>query len=104
MKEQRLYKRFSTKLFAELEAEASNRIRVLYGPTKDISAIGAFFPTEEASFIPEDTQFILNFNNPNNIRIRLKKLKEFINCTGTVVRSTSEGIAIRFDSPVELFG
>jgi len=25
------------------------------------------------------------------------------NCIGTMVRSTSEGIAIRFKSPVELF-
>jgi hypothetical protein len=33
----------------------------------------------------------------------LKKLNQLENCIGTMVRSTSEGIAIRFNSPVELF-
>jgi len=103
MKEQRLYKRFSAKLPVTLEAIASSRQRVLYVKTKDISATGAFFYTKEASFIPDDTQFILNSSNPNNIRIKLKKLKQLQNCIGTLVRSTSEGIAIRFNSSVELF-
>lgn len=103
MKEQRLYKRFSAKLPVKLETIASSRIRVLYVKTKDISATGAFFYTKEASFIPDDTQFILNSSNPNNIRIKLKKLKQLKNCTCTMVRSTSEGIAIRFNRPVELF-
>jgi hypothetical protein len=30
-------------------------------------------------------------------------LKQLKNCMGTVVRSTSEGIAIRFNRPIELF-
>jgi c-di-GMP-binding flagellar brake protein YcgR len=103
MKERRLYKRFSVKLPVRLEAIASSRIEVLYFKTKDISATGAFFYTKEASFIPDDTRFTLNSSDLNNIRIKLKKLKHLKNCTGTMVRSTSEGIAIRFNSPVELF-
>ena len=103
MKEQRLYKRFSVKLPVRLEAIASSRIKVLYFKTKDISATGAFFYTKEASFIPDDTRFTLNSSDLNNIRIKLKKLRHLKNCTGTMVRSTSEGIAIRFNSPVELF-
>ncbi len=103
MKQQRLYKRFSAKLPVRLEAIASSRMRVLYAKTKDISATGAFFCTKEASFIPDDTRFILNSSNPNKGRIKLQKLKQLNNCTGTMVRSNSEGIAIRFDSPVELF-
>jgi c-di-GMP-binding flagellar brake protein YcgR len=103
MKEQRLYKRFSAKFHVKLEAAASSRMRVLYAKTKDISATGAFFCTKEASFIPDDTRFILNSSDLNNIRIKLKELKHLKDCSGTMVRSTSEGIAIRFDSPVELF-
>jgi len=103
MKEQRLYKRFSAKLPVRLEAAASSRIKVLYFKTKDISATGAFFYTKKASFIPDDTRFTLNSSDLNNIRIKLKKLKHLKNCKGTMVRSTSEGIAIRFNSPVELF-
>ena len=103
MKEQRLYKRFSTKLPVTLEAMASRRMRVLNVETKDISATGAFIYTKEAPFIPDDTRFILNSSDLNNIRIKLKKLNHLKNCTGTMVRSTSEGIAIRFNRPVELF-
>ena len=103
MKEQRLYKRFSAKLPVILEAIASSRLRVLNVETKDISATGAFIYTKEASFIPDDTRFILNSSNPNKSRIRLKKLKPLENCTATMVRSSSEGIAVRFNRPVELF-
>ena len=103
MKEKRLYKRFSAKLSVTLQAVASNRIRPLYVETKDISATGAFIYTKEAPFIPDDTQFIVNSSNPNRRTIKLKKLKRLENCIGTMVRSTSEGIAIRFNRPVELF-
>ncbi len=103
MEEQRLYKRFSAKLPVRLEAITSRRLRVLNVETKDISATGAFIYTKEASYIPDDTRFILNSSDLNNIRIKLKKLKHMKNCTGNMVRSTSEGIAIRFNRPVELF-
>ena len=103
MKEQRLYKRFSAKLPVKLEAIASSRTRVLYVKTKDISATGAFIYTKESPFLPDGTRFILNSSDLNNIRIKLKKLKQLQNCIGTLVRSTSEGIAIRFNSSVELF-
>ena len=103
MKEQRLYKRFSDKLPVRLEAIASSRIQVLYFKTKDISATGAFFYTNGAPFIPDGTRFTLNSSDLNNIRIKQKKLKQLKNCTGAMVRSTSEGIAIRFNRPVELF-
>ncbi len=103
MKEQRLNKRFSTKLPVRLEAITSGRLRVLNVETKDISASGAFIYTKEASYIPDDTRFILNSSNPDKSIIKQQKLKQLNNCTGTMVRSTSEGIAIRFNRPVELF-
>jgi hypothetical protein len=103
MKEQRQYKRFSAELPVTLDAIAASESRVLNVETKDISASGAFIFTKEAAFIPDDTRFILNSSYPNKSRIRLKKLKPLENCTGTMVRSTSEGIAIHFNRPVKLF-
>jgi hypothetical protein len=103
MKEQRLHKRFSAKLPVRLDAITPSQLKVFYLLTKDISPTGAFIYTKEASFIPNDVQFILNSSNPKKKRIRLKKLKQLKNCTGTMVRSTAEGIAIRFNKPVQLF-
>ena len=103
MKQQRLYKRFSATLPVSLDAITTSELRVLNVETKDISAAGAFIYTKEAAFIPDDTRFILNSSNLDKRRIKLKKLKQLNDCTGTMVRSTSEGIAIRFNKPVELF-
>ena len=103
MKEQRLYKRFSAKLPVRLDAITTRQLKVFYLITKDISATGAFIYTKETPYIPEDAKFILNSSNPKKKRIRLEKLKQLKNCTGTRVRATAEGLAIRFDRPVELF-
>jgi hypothetical protein len=103
MKEQRLYKRFSAKLPVRLDAITTRQLKVFYVITKDISATGAFIYIKETSLIPDDAQFILNYSNPKKKRVKLKKLKQLKNCIGTMVRSTSEGIAIRFNRPVELF-
>ena len=103
MKEQRLYKRFSAKLPVRLDAITGSQLKVFYLITKDISATGAFIYTKETPFIPDDAKFILNSFNPKKKRVRLKKLKQFKNCTGNMVRATAEGLAIRFDRPVELF-
>ena len=103
MKEQRGSKRFSSKLHVRLDAITATQLKVFYFITKDISASGAFIYTKEASFIPGETVFILNSSNPKKKRIRLKKLRQLKNCTGTLARSTTEGIAIRFNRPAELF-
>jgi hypothetical protein len=102
IKEQRQHKRFAAKLPVKLEAITSSRSRVLHVKTKDISATGAFIYTKEASFIPDDTLFILNSSYPNKSRIKLKKLRRLKNCTGTITRSTSEGIAIQCDEECEI--
>jgi len=103
MKEQRLYKRFSAKLPVRLDAITTRQLKVFYVITKDISATGAFIYTKETSLIPDNAQFILNYSNPKKKRVKLKKLKQLKNCTGTLVRATAEGLAIRFDRPIELF-
>ena len=106
MKEQRLSERFSIRLPLKLEAITSSRTKVFDVITKNISATGAFIYTKEASYIPNDTRFIINSNYPNKSSVKLDKLmrlKKLTNFTGTMVRSTSEGIAIHFNRPVELF-
>jgi len=103
MEEQRLYKRFSAKLSVKLEVRGSSRKRIFLAETKDISAIGAFVYTKEASFIPDDAQFIIDSFYSKKSTIKLKRLNQLKNCMGTLARSTSEGIAIRFNRPFELF-
>lgn len=103
MKEKRLYKRFSAKLPVKLEAITSSRKRIFLVETKDISSTGAFIYTKEASYIPDDTKFILESFYPKKSTIKFRRLKQLKNCTCTVVRSTSEGIAICFNRPIQLF-
>jgi hypothetical protein len=103
MKEKRQYERFPAEFPVILKVIESSRLRYFYVETKDISATGAFVYTKEAPYIPDDTWFIINSYEPNKSTITLKKIKQLKNCAGTMVRSTSEGLAIRFNSPVELF-
>ena len=99
MKEKRRYERFSVKLPLILELITASRTRHLDVETKNISASGAFIYTKDASYIPDDTRFLIASSYAHISNIKLKKWKR----AGTMVRSTSEGIAIRFDWPVELF-
>ena len=103
MKEKRRYERFAVQLPLNLELLTASRIRYLDVETKDISASGAFIYTKDASYIPNDTRFLIASFYAHISNIQLKKLKRLENCAGTMVRSTSEGIAIRFNRPVELF-
>jgi len=103
IKEKRLDKRFPAKLPVKLEAITSSKNRVLLVETKDISAGGAFIYTKESSYIPNDTRFILNSFYPKKGNLKLKKFKQLKNCTCTMVRSTSEGIAVCFNRQIELF-
>ena len=103
MNEKRRYERFSVKLPLKLELMTASRLRPLNVDTKDISASGAFIYTKEASYIPDDTRFLIASSYAHISDIKLKKWKRLENCAGTMVRSTSEGIAIRFNRPVELF-
>jgi len=103
MKEKRQYERFSVKLPLKLELLTSSRLRHLNVETKDISVSGAFIYTKDASYIPDDTRFLIASSYAHISDIKLKKWKRLENCAGTMVRATSEGIAIRFNRPVELF-
>ena len=96
MKERRLYKRHSVKLPSKLEAiMPSGKKKILDLETKNISIGGAFFYTKESSFFPEGTRFIIDLTIPNDRNKELMVVTNLMECTGTLVRSTSEGIAIQ---------
>ena len=103
MQEQRRYERFSVKLPLKLELKTANVSRHFDIETKDISTSGVFIYTKEASYIPDDTRFILNSSWTHKLNDQLKKWKYLEDCEGTMVRSTSEGIAVRFNRLIELF-
>ena len=98
MKERRLYKRHAARLPSRLEAiipPGKKKIYLL--ETKDISIGGAFIYTKESSSFPEGTRFIIDLTIQSGSKKELMGVKSFMECTGTMVRSTSEGIAIQCD-------
>ena len=98
MKERRLYKRHTVRLPSRLEAIMTSDKKKIYDlETKDISIGGAFIYTKESSSFPEGTQFIIGLTIPSGSKKELTDVKSFMECTGTTVRSTSEGIAIQCD-------
>ena len=96
MKERRLYKRHTARLPSKIEAIIPSGKKKIYDlETKDISIGGAFIYTKEWYSFPEGTQFILDVTIPNGSNKELTTVKSLMECTGTMVRSTSEGIAIQ---------
>ncbi len=51
---------------------------------------------------PEGTRFIINLTIPSASNKELTTVKRLMECTGTMVRSTSEGIAIQCDKECEI--
>ena len=99
MKERRLYKRHSVKLPSRIEAiMPSGKKKILDLETKNISIGGAFIYTKESSSFPEGTRFIIDLTIPNDRNKELMVVTNLMECTGTLVRSTSEGIAIQCES------
>ena len=99
MKERRLYKRHSVKLPSRIEAiMPSGKKKILDLETKNISIGGAFIYTKESSSFPEGTRFIIDLTIQNDRNKELMVVTNLMECTGTLVRSTSEGIAIQCES------
>ena len=99
MKERRLYKRHSVKLPSRIEVIMPlGKKKILDLETKNISIGGAFIYTKESSSFPEGTRFIIDLTIPNDRNKELMDITNLMECTGTLVRSTSEGIAIQCDS------
>ena len=95
MKERRQFERFALPLPVRLETIGLDRKQVFDLETKDISASGAFISTLTA--FSEGTRFIHDFTIPSDNIKQFKYIESLKGCTGTVVRSTSKGMAIHFD-------
>lgn len=95
MKERRKYKRFIIPLPVRVETISSNRKDALALETRDISASGTFIKTLRS--FPKGERFILDFTIPNDDIREFKYVKSLKGSTGILVRSSSEGMAIKFD-------
>ncbi len=106
MEEKRKLERFDLKIPAKIKlADLSQDDRGEEIPdltTSDISSGGAFFHTTKP--LPKGTDIKIDLILPLG---KLKKLSEdslhaLIKVTGTVIRTESEGMAIRFDSNYQI--
>ena len=95
MKERRQYERFTIPLPVRLETIEIGRKKVLDLETRDISASGTFIAT--LTSFPDGTRFVLDFTIPDDNIKEFKYVKSLRGSTGTVVRSTSNGMAVHFD-------
>ena len=103
MMEKRLNNRLTVRLPSRLEAIIPSGKKMIYDlETKDISIDGAFIYTKESLSFPEETRFIIDLTFPSDSNKELTMLKSLMECTGTMVRSTSEGIGIHFDRECEI--
>jgi hypothetical protein len=103
MKERRLYKRHTATLPIRIETIMTSGKKKIYDlETKDISIGGAFIYTKEPSSFLEGTRFIIDLTIPNGSFKELTVVKSLMECTGTMARSTSEGIAIQCDTECEI--
>jgi hypothetical protein len=103
MKERRLYKRHAIRLPIKLETiTPSAKKKIYHLETKDISIGGSFIYIKDFSYFPQGTRFIMDLTIPRGSIKELTVLKSLMECTGTMVRSTSEGIAIQCDTEFEI--
>jgi hypothetical protein len=100
MTKRRQYERLSYPFPVRLETLFSEEKRVLDLVTRDISASGTFIPTP-ISF-QEGTMFFMSFTFLSNTVQKGKKVKSLNGCIGSLVRSTPEGIAIKFDRECQM--
>lgn len=103
MIERRLNNRLTVRLPSRLEAIIPSGEKKFYDlETKDISIDGAFINSNESLSFPEGTRFTIDITFPSDSNKELTILKSLMECIGTMVRSTSEGIAIKFDRECEI--
>ena len=105
MKDRRLYKRHAARLPSRLEAILPSGKKKIYDlETKDISIGGAFIYLKDSSYFPQGTRVIMDLTIPKDSIKELTIVKSLMECTGTMVRSTSEGVAIQCDTECEVMG
>ena len=91
----RRFIRYPLALPVKLKTMELDGKEVLDLETRDISASGTFISTLKP--FSEGTRFNLDFSIPDDSIEVFKYIKSLKGCTGTVVRSTSKGMAIHFD-------
>jgi len=104
MKERRLYERHIVILPTKLETILTpGEKKVFDVETRNISIGGAFIYSKDLSFFQEGRRAIIDFTIPSGSFFKyLADMKSIMECTGSMVRSTAEGIAIQFDSECEI--
>ena len=103
MKEQRKYERFQLELPARLEMNSTGKKEIFELQTKDISAAGALLVGTSAQF-PAGTRCQLELIVTSERIKKLTGVKGLIKIEGTIVRSTSEGVAVCFDGDCQILG
>ena len=104
MQERRQYKRHIVILPTKLETILTpGEKKVFDVETRNISIGGAFIYSKDLSFFQEGRRVIIDFTIPSGSFFKyLADMKSIMECTGSMVRSTSEGVAIQFDSECEI--
>ena len=104
MKERRIYKRHIVILPTKLETIlTAGEKKVFDVETRNISIGGAFIYSKNLSIFQEGRRVIIDFTIPSGSYFKyLADMKSIMECNGSVVRSTSEGIAIQFDRECEI--
>ena len=105
MKERRRYKRHIAILPAKIETMLTSGEKKIFDvETRNISIGGAFIYSKNLSIFQEGRRVIIDFTIPNgNFFKYLADMKSIMECTGSMVRSTSEGVAIQFDEECEIW-
>jgi hypothetical protein len=104
MKERRTYERHIVILPTKLETILTpGEKKVFDVETRNISLGGAFIYSKDFDFFQVGRRVIIDFTIPSgNFFKYLADMKSIMECTGSMVRSTSEGVAIQFDEECEI--
>ena len=104
MQERRIYERHIVILPTKLETILTpGEKKVFDVETRNISIGGAFIYSKDFAFFQEGRRVIIDFTIPSSSFFKyLADMKSIMECTGSMVRSTSEGVAIQFDEECEI--
>ena len=100
MKERRQFERFDLTLPVQIKMISHDKKQVFKLNSKDVSASGAFIDTTEQ--FSKDTRFNMNFTLASEKIKALTGAMSLIECEGGIVRSTSTGVAICFDTECQI--
>ena len=100
MEDRRKYERFQLELPARLEINSSQTTEMFELQTRNISSAGAFLNTTRR--FPVGTRCQLELIVTSKRIKELTGLNGLIKVDGTIVRSTSEGVAVCFDGECQI--